>query len=299
MDHGTPAPNVISLSQKIAERRSASPPDIISAAAPRTRVIAVTSGKGGVGKTNIVANLGFALSRGGQRVLIWDADLGLGNLDILLGVAPRWNLSHVLSGEKAIDEIMVEGPGRMTILPASSGIQELTRLSESQKERIFAELSQLLESIDVLLIDTGAGISSNVLYFNTLAREILVVVTPEPTSITDAYALMKILSLRHGIRHFGLLVNMARDEAEAEEVFRQLALVTGRFLQMSLSFSGTILSDESIPRSVRRQKVAGELFPNGRSSRGFMQLAQRLLAKPTPAIGGAPAADRPAPIEER
>jgi flagellar biosynthesis protein FlhG len=244
-------------------------------------VIAVTSGKGGVGKTNIVANLGFALSRTGQRVMIWDADLGLGNLDILLGVTPRYNLSHVLSGEKRIEEITVAVPGAMTILPASSGIQELTRLSEAQRALILAEMRRLLAAYDVLLIDTGAGISSNVIYCNTMARAILVVVTPEPTAITDAYALMKVLSLRHGVSHFWLAVNMAKSVQEAEEVYRQLQLVTGRFLRLRLTHVGAVLADEHIPRSVRKQKIVTDLFPAARASRDFAALAAKVMAMPS------------------
>ena len=150
------------------------------------QVIAITSGKGGVGKTNIVANLGFALSQMGKRVLILDADLGLGNIDVLLGLTPKYNLSHVVMGEKVIPEIVIEGPMKLKILPASSGIQELTQLTEDQRTRILAELKLFLDPIDILLIDTAAGISSNVMYFNTAAQQILVVVTPEPTSMTDA-----------------------------------------------------------------------------------------------------------------
>jgi flagellar biosynthesis protein FlhG len=272
-------------------------------------VIAVTSGKGGVGKTNIVANLGFALSRSGQRVMIWDADLGLGNMDILLGVTPRYNLSHVLSGEKRMREITVAGPGEMTILPASSGVQELTRLSDTQKGCILSEMNGLLTSFDVMLIDTGAGISSNVIYCNTMAREILVVVTPEPTAITDAYALMKVLSLRHGVKHFWLLVNMVKSGSEADEVFRQLQLVTGRFLDIRLTHMGAILADDHIPRSVRKQRIVADLFPAARASRDFTLLAETVLSirniRPDPPAllpvetSGNPPRGSVTPLEER
>jgi len=176
----------------------------------QARVIAITSGKGGVGKTNIVANLGYALCKAGKRVLIFDADLGLGNLDVLLGLTPRYNLSHVLEGQKRLSDIVISGPGQLKILPASSGIQELTRLTHSQKMNLYTDLNVLLADYDIVLIDTAAGISSNVLYFNASANEIMVVVTPEPTSITDAYALMKILSVKYQEKHFRLLVNLAK-----------------------------------------------------------------------------------------
>lgn len=240
------------------------------------RVIAVTSGKGGVGKTSIVANLGFALSRLGKRVVILDADLGLGNLDVLLGLAPKYNLSHVLTGQKSIEEVMVEGPGRIRILPASSGIQELTRLTRDQKIEILTQLDRLSAAADILLIDTGAGISSNVMYFNAAAQEILVTVAPEPTSITDAYALMKVLSLRHAVKHFQLIVNLAATVQEADEVFRQLSLVAGRFLDISIEYLGYVLFDEHVTKCVRQQKIVSELYPGTHASRSFSHLARKL-----------------------
>ncbi|HSO19180.1 MAG TPA: MinD/ParA family protein [Desulfosarcina sp.] len=181
---------------------------------PAARIISITSGKGGVGKTNIVANLGYQLSRDGHRVLILDADLGLGNLDILIGLAPRYNLSHVISGEKRIGDIIVEGPGKVRILPASSGIQELTQLTRDQKMGMLTELDQLLDTVDILLIDSAAGISPTVMDFSVSAQEIMVVVTPEPTSITDAYALMKVLSTRYAEKTCRLIVNQVSSEQE-------------------------------------------------------------------------------------
>jgi flagellar biosynthesis protein FlhG len=243
---------------------------------PHTRVMAITSGKGGVGKTNIVANLGFNFSRMGMRVLILDADLGLGNLDVLLGIAPRYNLSHAMSGEKKISEIIVEGPGGMKILPASSGIQEMTQLSREQQVRILGELDMLLEHIDILLIDTAAGISSNVMYFNVSAQEILVVVTAEPTSITDAYALMKVLSVKYSERYFKLLVNQSRNVQEASEVFRQLKMVSDRFLNIEIEYVGCLPMDEHVVRSVKMQKTVSEKFPDSPCGRSFAQIARKL-----------------------
>jgi flagellar biosynthesis protein FlhG len=232
-----------------------------------------------VGKTNIVANLGYALTRLGKRVLIFDADLGLGNLDVMLGLAPRFNLSHVISGEKDMAEILVDGPGGMQILPAASGIRQLTRLTPGQKEQILIALDRLIEPLDVLLIDTAAGLSSNVLYFNVAAQEILVVVCPEPASITDAYALMKVLSLNHAQKKFCLLVNQAQSSAEGQDVFRQLSMVTDKFLKISLEYMGCILSDRNLIRSVRRQRVTSELFPQTEASRGFESLARKICSR--------------------
>jgi flagellar biosynthesis protein FlhG len=247
----------------------------------KMRVVAITSGKGGVGKTNVVANLGYTLSQMGARVLILDADLGLGNLDILLGITPKYNLSHVIAGEKAISDIAVEAPGNMYILPAASGIEDVTHLTSDQRSRLLGELQQFTDTIDVLLIDTAAGISSNVMCFNTAAEEVLVVVSPEPTSITDAYALMKVLSLRYGTKSFKLLVNLASDTDEASEVYRQIQLVTDRFLDISIDYLGYVLFDKNVPRCVRRQKIVSDIFPATDSSQCFSALARKLFNSPS------------------
>jgi flagellar biosynthesis protein FlhG len=246
------------------------------------RVIAITSGKGGVGKTNIVANLGFALSQLGKEVTILDADLGLGNLDVLLGVAPKFNISHVIRGEKSLAEILEEGPGNMKILPAASGIQELTQLSHDQKMQVFTELDRLIDATDVLLIDTAAGISSHVMDFNVMAHEIIVVVSPEPTSITDAYALMKVLSLKYAEKSCKLVVNQAASPKEAQDVFRQLDLVTDRFLDIHIDYLGCVLRDDKLTRSVKQQRLVTDLYPESRASRCFRDLAKR-VAKLAPA----------------
>ncbi len=165
-------------------------------------MISVGSGKGGVGKTNVVANLAFAFTRLGKKVLVFDADLGLANIDVLLGLTPKYTIQHLLDRQKSVFEILTKGPGGMSILPASSGVLELVDLDESQKIFLLNELDLVAETVDILLIDTAAGISSNVLYFNMAAEESIVVVTPEPTSITDAYALIKILSTKYTKRTF-------------------------------------------------------------------------------------------------
>ncbi|MBW2169918.1 MAG: flagellar synthesis regulator FleN, partial [Deltaproteobacteria bacterium] len=191
-----------------------------------------------------------------------------------------YNLSHVIMGEKSIPEIILEGPGNMKILPASSGIQELTRLTKEQKIHILTELDSLINPIDVLLIDTAAGISSNVMYFNTTAQEILVVVTPEPTSITDAYALMKVLSIKYSEKDFKVLVNMAANVKEAYEVYRQLSLVADRFLDISIEYIGYVLFDEKVTKGVRLQKVVSEIYPNAQASMCFTSLAKNICESP-------------------
>jgi flagellar biosynthesis protein FlhG len=245
-----------------------------------TKVVAVTSGKGGVGKTNIVANIGFELSRAGQRVMILDADLGLGNLDILLGLTPKYNLSHVIMGDKRIDEVVLEGPGGLRILPAASGIQELTQLSRDQKIGIFTELERMLHSVDFLLIDSGAGISPNVLDFSVTAQQILVVVTPEPTSITDAYALMKVLSMKYAEKACRLIVNQVTSEQEGREIYRQLNLVAEKFLAIKLDYFGCILKDETITTCVKQQRIVNQSHPDSMAARCLRNLARKTGALP-------------------
>ncbi|MGD9330945.1 MAG: MinD/ParA family protein [Desulfobacterales bacterium] len=246
-----------------------------------TRIISITSGKGGVGKTNIVANLGYQLSRSGIRVLILDADMGLGNLDILLGLAPRYNLSHVLLGEKRISEIVIEGPGQLAILPAASGIQELTQLSRDQKMSMLYELDQLLDAVDVLLIDSAAGISANVLDFSVSAQEIMVVVTPEPTSITDAYALMKVLSTKYAEKTCRLIVNQVASEQEGREIFRQLNLVARKFLAINMEYFGCILQDDQLVHCVKQQRIVCQAHPESSAAHGFRNLARKTIALPS------------------
>jgi len=247
------------------------------------RVIAVTSGKGGVGKTNIVVNLGYALTRLNKRVLVFDADVGLGNINVLLGVTPKYNLYHVLSGEKEMEDIMVVGPGGMKILPAASGIQEMSELKSGQKIFLSQEFDRLAASFDVLLLDTGAGISSNVTYFCSMARDVLVIATPEPTSLADAYALMKVAHEKHLLKKFKLVVNFARNEKEAKGVYRQLTGVIDQFLpKIALDYTGFIVKDTDIVKSVRQQKAVLQAYPYSKSGRCFEDLATAIYEDSRP-----------------
>lgn len=281
MESTGPSKKVICLAQRMKSGKMDRAQRLKPARPQNTRVIAVTSGKGGVGKTNIVANLGYAFSRLGQKVLILDADMGLGNLDVLLGLAPKHNLSHVIVGEKTISEIIVEGPGNMLILPASSGIQELTQLTQNQKIQILRELDQAIDSVNILLIDTAAGISSNVMDFNVTAHEIIVVVSPEPTSITDAYALMKVLSLKYAEKSCKVVVNLASTAEQGREVFRQLNLVAERFLDMQIDYLGSILFDANVTRGVKQQKLVSDLYPDTHASKCFSELARKIFHSPS------------------
>jgi flagellar biosynthesis protein FlhG len=251
------------------------------APADSPQVISISSGKGGVGKTNIVANLALALTRLGKRVLVLDADLGLANIDILLGLTPRYTIEHLLSGQKRLKDILVPGPEGMMILPAGSGIPELADLNEGQKLLLLNEMDQLSQRIDILLIDTGAGISANVLYFNLASQESIIIITPEPTSLTDAYALIKVLATRHQKKHFIVLANAVANEPEAKEVFRKISLVADRFLDsLSLDYLGFVPRDEHVLKAVRKQKAVLELFPQSPAGKSFMALSRRLLDRP-------------------
>lgn len=241
------------------------------------RVISVTSGKGGVGKSNVVSNLAIALSAQGKKVLVIDADLGLGNLDVLLGLSPVYNLNHVLSGEKGISEILIDGPAGIKIIPAGSGVQELTSLGQHEKLKLLDELDMLEEQFDIMIVDTEAGISENVTYFTVAAQEIIVVVSPEPTSITDVYALIKLLATRYSEHHFKVLVNMAKDSEDALEVFRKLANVAGRFLDISLDYLGCVVKDEKVVEAVKRQKAVTVLYPESDAANCFATLAKRVI----------------------
>lgn len=240
------------------------------------RTIAVTSGKGGVGKTNVVANLAIALKRLGKRVLVFDADLGLCNIDVLLGLAPRYNISHILSGQQTLRDVLVEGPEGILILPASSGIEELTNLNEFQRLRLLDEFDALDIEIDFLLVDTSAGVSSNVTFFCIAVQEKIVVVTPEPTSLTDAYALIKVLNTKYDEKDFSVLVNNVRGPEEAISVFKSLQRATEKFLNLSLDYLGFIPADINIPRAVRNQKPVLVYNPECPSSKAFLDISKRI-----------------------
>lgn len=238
------------------------------------QVITVTSGKGGVGKTNVVTNLAIALSRAGKRVLVLDADLGLGNIDVLLGLTPKYTLEHVLSGTRSLSEIILQGPSGIRILPASSGLSQLTALTEPQHLILQAELEQVSHLIDILLIDTGAGISSNVTFFAAAAQSIIVVVSPEPTSLTDAYALMKVLLRQYRERKFHVLVNLAKSPNEAARVFAKLEVAASRFLQISIDYLGAVPLDDYLPMAVIQQRAVLDRYPQAPSSRAFLSLTE-------------------------
>jgi flagellar biosynthesis protein FlhG len=252
-------------------------------------VISVTSGKGGVGKSNVVVNLGLALAQRGLNVLLIDADLGLGNLDILLGLTPGFTIQDALASELKLAEVILEGPGGLKILPASSGIAELAVLDEFQKLFLLNEMDHYTEDVDVVLIDTGAGISPNVLFFNIGAQERILVVNNQPPALADAYALIKILASQHGETSFKLLVNGLAHHREAELVYRTLLRVAERFLgrEITLDYLGFVPYDQALPKAVMRQQPVLALYPQSPASKSFVMIAQTLWeTKPQPALDG-------------
>jgi len=250
------------------------------------RIIAVSSGKGGVGKTNLVGNLALYFAGINKKVLILDADLGLSNVDVLLGVTPRFNLKHVLNGTKSINEVIAEGPLGIKIIPASSGVRELTRLSDAQRLKLLSELDRFDMPVDILLIDTGAGISENVLFFCSAAQETIVVVTPEPTSIADAYALIKVLSRDYGEKGFRILVNTARSDREAFDTFRKISLVTDKFLSLSIDYLGYLPFEPGVKDAIIAQKGYISMFPNSFFAKKLGAVANKLLDDPVGEVKG-------------
>jgi len=262
--------------RKMAEQQGSDVPEELRDDFGNVMVVSVTSGKGGVGKTNTVANIAIALANMGRRVLLLDADLGLGNLDILLGLAPKYNIGHFLRGEKSLEEVLIKGPAGILILPATSGLSELTSLSVEERLTISAHIEELGDKIDFMIIDTAAGISENVLFFNMAAHEIVVVASPEPTSITDAYALIKVMHRKYGERSFRLLVNSVKSRTEGLDVYRKLSLVAAKFLNVSVDYLGCVLYDENLPNSVIQQRAVIEAFPSSAASICYRELAREL-----------------------
>lgn len=246
-----------------------------------TRVVAITSGKGGVGKTNVAVNIAYILSTMGKRILLLDADAGLANIDVILGITPEYNLCHVLQGERTLSETIVQGPGGVKILPAASGIQQMAELSRGQRVTLLEELDNLEEEMDFMFIDTGAGIAGNVMYFATSAREIIVVVSPEPTSLTDAYALIKVLCQNYVTRRFMILVNMAKGYNEAKAVHGRLSNATNHFLNLSVEYLGYIPFDQNVPKAVKQQRALAEIFPSTKASRHLFAIAEKLCHEQT------------------
>ena len=241
------------------------------------RTITVASGKGGVGKTSFVINLAVALARNNNRVLIFDADLGLANIDVMLGITPKYDIRYVLTGDKALKEIIYSTEYDFDFIPAGSGVVELTQLDSHQKLLLKAQMEEALSYYDYLIFDSAAGISDNVLFFNVIAEERILLCTPEPTSIADVYALIKVCFRKHRIKDFYLVVNMIKEKFEGKKIYQQLVYVLEKFLpEIKLSYLGGLEFDECVKKAIRSQVPYTILCPESKVSKNLKEIALKL-----------------------
>jgi len=244
------------------------------------RVITVTSGKGGVGKSSLSVNLAIQLSRMGKKVVIFDADFGLANIEIMLGIRPQYNLADLMFRGKSLQDIITEGPDKIGFISGGSGIQELTRLSREQIIYLTQKLFQLDKLADVIIIDTGAGIADSVLEFVAASSEVILVATPEPTSITDAYALLKTLNKKSEFSventNICMLANRIVSEEDGKELYEKLRVVADKFLQIPLTYLGGIPQDSNVSKAVIQQKPVTHLYPNSDASKAIVRIAEKL-----------------------
>ncbi|MFO7528334.1 MAG: MinD/ParA family protein [Marinobacter sp.] len=246
------------------------------------QVIAVSGGKGGTGKTSISVNLAVALAERGRRVVVLDGDLGLGNIDVSLGLTAGHTLQDVLDGECELRDVLVEGPGGIRIVPAPSGSLRMTRLGAAEYAGLINAFSELGNEIDVLIIDTASGVSDAVVSFLRAAQELLLVVCNEPTSITDTYALVKLMNREYGINRFRVLANQVRNEQEGRQLYEKLIRVTERFLDVALEYVGMVPHDEAFRKAVQRQRAVVETYPRARASLAIKALAEKVDSWPLP-----------------
>lgn len=246
------------------------------------RVIAVASGKGGVGKTNLSINLSMAMSDLGKEVTLFDADLGLANVDVLLGLHPLRNLSHVISGECDIKDVLIAGPSDIKVIPASSGVKMMNQLNDLQHAALIRAFDDLVNITDVLVIDTSAGLVKSVLSFCAAAQEVLVVVCNEPASIADAYALIKVLHRDHQVQRFRVVVNMADSRVDGHKLFRRLVQVCDTYLNVVLDLTGIIPRDPNIVKSVQSQQPLLQRYPSSPAAEEIRNIARQANKWPLP-----------------
>ena len=247
---------------------------------PPLKVIAVTSGKGGVGKTAVAANLSVALASARQNTLLFDADMGLANVDVMLGLQPSFNLAHVASGETDLDSTILTGPCGVRIVPASSGDFSMLDLKPDAQASIIAAFSHMADQPDVLLVDTAAGLSDSVARFVQATQEAIVVICDEPASITDSYALIKVLSRRYGVSHFQVITNQTRNHANGRALFDKVRRVTDRYLDVVMRHLGDIPDDSMLRRSIQEQQAVVHAYPRSESARAFRRIASRIASQP-------------------
>jgi flagellar biosynthesis protein FlhG len=249
------------------------------------RVIAVTGGKGGVGKTNVSVNLAVSLAELGKRTLLMDADLGLANVDVLLGLSPKFTLADLVAGRCALEDVVVEGPDGLMIVPASSGFRHMAELQPAEHVGLVNVFSELQRALDVMVVDTAAGITDSVLTFCQAAQDTVVVVCDEPASITDAYALIKVLSRERGVDRVHVIANMVRDPNEGRKLYEKLARVCERFLgDVALHYLGAVPQDDWLRRAVQRQQAVVKAYPGSPSARAINEIA-RMAARWQPPAG--------------
>ncbi|MEB0187485.1 MinD/ParA family protein [Pseudomonas sp. Bout1] len=246
------------------------------------QVIAVTGGKGGVGKTNVAVNLSLALAERGRQIMLLDADLGLANVDVLLGLAPSQNLADVIKGRCELRDVILQGPRGISIVPGASGCQSMTHLTPGQHAGIIQAFNDIDKKIDVLVIDTAGGIGSSVISCIRASREVLMVVCDEPTSVTNTYAMIKMLSQSYGMNRFRILVNMTQSPQEGPNLFARLARVTNLFLDVSLQYVGAVPYDECMRKAVKKQRAVYDAFPRSQCSLAFKAIAKKIDVWPLP-----------------
>ena len=254
----------------------------LQALARPVQVIAVTGGKGGVGKTSVSVNLACALAAAQRRVVLLDGDLGLANADVFLGLSPRHTLAHVLAGERTLDEVLLEAPQGFHVVPAASGAADLAAMGAAEHLGLVRAFSSLAARLDVLIVDTAAGISPGVLQFSQACQHVLVVICDEPASLTDAYALVKVLSRNHDVGRFRVLANRIRSPGTGLELFQRFQRVTSRFLDVTLEYAGEIPECEHLRRSVREQRPVFDGYPGSASARAFKKLGGAADKWPVP-----------------
>ncbi|HVX85979.1 MAG TPA: MinD/ParA family protein [Phycisphaerae bacterium] len=264
--------------------------EVVQRASGRAQTIAITSGKGGVGKTNLSVNLAATLAAMRRRVVLLDADLGLANADILCNVQPRFNLAHMVAGQRGVAEVITPVPAGFSLIPGASGLAKMADLTEGDRRRIVADLDLLSDTADVLIIDTGAGIGRNVLSFTSTADHVVVVTTPEPTAITDAYAVMKVLVRCGTAGKISVMVNMARNRDEAKQVFDRIAQVARQFLKVDVAFSGYVVLDPAVGQAVRKRAPFVVQYPHSAAAACVQAWANRMDHHVEAAGGSGPAA---------
>jgi len=248
----------------------------VSSSARPLQVIAITGGKGGVGKTTVSVNLAVALAESGRNTLLLDADLGLANVDVLLGLTPRFTLADVVDGRCGIEDTILEGPHGLAVVPAASGRRRMAELGAAEHVGLVRAFSELKRDLDVMIVDTAAGISDSVLTFAQAAQEVIVVVCNEPASITDTYALIKLLSHERGVKRVQVLPNMVRSLAEGRELFNKLVRVTDRFLDVTINLLSAVPHDDWMRRAIQRQQPVVDAYPSSPSARALRSVAQRI-----------------------